>query len=685
MPTVINTNLASLFAQNSLSSAQNNLAQSVQRLSSGLRINSAKDDAAGLTIAQNMQSQINGVNQSIRNLSDATNLIQTAESSLATIQDMLLRMKQLSTQGYNGSLSTTQKNAIVNELKDLNSEINATAERTRFNGIDLLSTGQGVDNKTGDIYTGQYLTETPIAIAAGGTLDASATYDVSDSGVVDLGTAGNSTYSITLDNDAFKRDMVGTYNFTSYDDKLILTYEDADTGQITQQTLTVAPALGDGANSKTTTQELDFDTFGIKLTLQNTVDANGSDALAAAIASAFDGESIVIEGQSSRITGIDLSGTQSTQYTLTNTSTAAVTEYADVTFSGLAANGISTDLNYTIGGLTLTNTHAATNMTAAEVAAAFAGRVAGGTYNVTGTAASGATYTLTGTLNAGWSTGNASGAVVRFTSTTTNADVTTSLEGAGTGATAPDIARTNGAAYNPQVTLSYTDNNGVDHTEAIDLVDTDFEKNTDTVIKFGDAGISIKIHNYQDQTGAEIASQLAALYGIDGDDTDAGHLNVLQTENSMLNFQSGPTTNAFIGIKTLNVMTGSDGSTEGSVDQMKAVGTLITADLEDLDSSNTDTEWQAVFSSLGAAIDNAVDYISTERAVYGSQINRLSFMTTNLQANSTNLQNSRSSIIDTDFAAETAALTKGQIMQQAATAMLAQANQMPNVILSLLK
>ena len=132
-------------------------------------------------------------------------------------------------------------------------------------------------------------------------------------------------------------------------------------------------------------------------------------------------------------------------------------------------------------------------------------------------------------------------------------------------------------------------------------------------------------------------------------------------------------------------MTGSAGSTEGSVDEMKAVGTLITADLEDLDSSNSDTEWQAVFSSLGAAIDDAVDYISTERAVYGSQVNRLSFMTTNLQANSTNLQNSRSSIIDTDFAAETAALTKGQIMQQAATAMLAQANQMPNVILSLLK
>lgn len=261
MSTSINTNLASLFAQNSLSGAQNRLAGSVQRLSSGLRINSAKDDAAGLAIAQNMQSQINGVNQSIRNLSDATNLIQTAESSLATIQDMLLRMKQLSTQGYNGSLSATQKNAIVNEVQDLNSEINATAVRTQFNGINLLSTGQGVDSKTGDIYAGQYLTDTPIAITTGSNLVASDSYDISGGAVTvtnnGAGT-GTSTYGVTLDNDTFKRDMVGTYSLTNYDDKLIMTYQDADTGKISQQTLTVNAALGDGGNAKTTTQELDF-------------------------------------------------------------------------------------------------------------------------------------------------------------------------------------------------------------------------------------------------------------------------------------------------------------------------------------------------------------------------------------------------------------------------------------------
>jgi flagellin len=80
MSTVINTNLASLFAQNNLTNAQSALATSVQRLSSGLRINSSKDDAAGLSISQNMMGQIHGVNQSIRNLSNATNMLQTADS-----------------------------------------------------------------------------------------------------------------------------------------------------------------------------------------------------------------------------------------------------------------------------------------------------------------------------------------------------------------------------------------------------------------------------------------------------------------------------------------------------------------------------------------------------------------------------------------------------------------------------
>ena len=160
-------------------------------------------------------------------------------------------------------------------------------------------------------------------------------------------------------------------------------------------------------------------------------------------------------------------------------------------------------------------------------------------------------------------------------------------------------------------------------------------------------------------------------------------------QNSNLEFQSGATSAAFITIDTVNVMTGSTGSTAGSSMIMKAVGTAITdtdtSYLGGLNSSNDIDTWQSAFQAAETAIDTALDYISTQRGVYGSQMNRLSYISTNLTAQSTNLQNSRSSIIDTDFAAETAKLTKGQIMQQAATAMLAQANQMPNVILSLLK
>jgi flagellin len=212
--------------------------------------------------------------------------------------------------------------------------------------------------------------------------------------------------------------------------------------------------------------------------------------------------------------------------------------------------------------------------------------------------------------------------------------------------------------------------------------------NTTSTYSFDTFGVSFDIKAYGvDLTGAQIASNLIILN--EGTQTASGTLVLSQGQNSDLQFQSGATSEAFIGIQTLNVMTGSSGSTAGSSASMKAVGTAITdtdtSYLGGLDSDNDISTWQAAFKAAETAIDTALDYISTERGVYGSQMNRLGYVSTNLTAQSTNLQNSRSSIIDTDFAAETAKLTKGQIMQQAATAMLAQANQMPNVILSLLK
>ncbi len=267
MATVINTNMASLFAQNSLSNAQNNLAQSVQRLSSGLRINSAKDDAAGLAISQNMQSQINGTNQSVRNLSDATNLLQTADTSLSSIHDMLLRLKQLATQGYDGSLSTSQKLDIVQEMKDLNTEINTTAARTAFNGINLLSSGSSNDLVNSDIQVGNRLTSTATAVtvtgagqtglySAGG---ANATTGLNDN----LQTGGtNSTFAITLD-PALSNVNPGTYTLSAVGNALTLT--GSFNGNAQSQTVTVSDVVGDATNPKTVNQSLNFSNFGVNI------------------------------------------------------------------------------------------------------------------------------------------------------------------------------------------------------------------------------------------------------------------------------------------------------------------------------------------------------------------------------------------------------------------------------------
>src|SRR6185436_17334551 len=109
MPQTINTNLQSLNAQRNLTTSQASLATSVQRLSSGLRVNSARDDAAGLAIADRMNSQIKGLDVAVRNANDGISLAQTAEGALATVIDALQRMRELSVQAANGSLGTSDR------------------------------------------------------------------------------------------------------------------------------------------------------------------------------------------------------------------------------------------------------------------------------------------------------------------------------------------------------------------------------------------------------------------------------------------------------------------------------------------------------------------------------------------------------------------------------------------------
>src|ERR1043166_6236712 len=138
MSSTINTNLASLNAQRNSNRTQNDLSTAIARLSSGLRINSAKDDAAGLAISDRFTSQIRGINQAARNANDGISLAQTAEGSLASIGDNLQRIRELSVQSANATNSASDRASLQLEVSQLSAEIDRVATQTQFNGINLL-------------------------------------------------------------------------------------------------------------------------------------------------------------------------------------------------------------------------------------------------------------------------------------------------------------------------------------------------------------------------------------------------------------------------------------------------------------------------------------------------------------------------------------------------------------------
>ena len=141
MAQIINTNLISLNTQRNLTTTQGVLAQAVQRLSSGLRVNSAKDDAAGLAIAERMNSQVRGMNVAIRNANDGISLAQTAEGALGKIGDMMQRMRELAVQAANATNGTADRLNLDAEYQQLSSQITDTITKTKFNGTAILATG----------------------------------------------------------------------------------------------------------------------------------------------------------------------------------------------------------------------------------------------------------------------------------------------------------------------------------------------------------------------------------------------------------------------------------------------------------------------------------------------------------------------------------------------------------------
>jgi flagellin len=179
----IQTNIAAFDAERNLTATSNRMQHSMARLSSGYRINTAADDAAGLAISEKLRGQIGGLSQASRNVSDAVSLVQTAEGQLNEVHSMLQRVRELAVQYQNGTLSTQDRTAIQSEVNQLGSEIQRIGQGAAFNGISLLANAGTITFQVGandgdaiavsTISLGSAVSSSVFALSVGGTTDIS--------------------------------------------------------------------------------------------------------------------------------------------------------------------------------------------------------------------------------------------------------------------------------------------------------------------------------------------------------------------------------------------------------------------------------------------------------------------------------------------------------------------------------
>lgn len=209
MALVVNSNIASLNAQRNLNGSSNAMGVSLQRLSSGLRVNSAKDDAAALAISQGMTSQIRGSNQAIRNANDGISVGQTVEGAMGNLSSMMQRIRELAVQSSNDSVSSTNRSQLQKEADELTQEISRVIATTEFNGVKLLSGGNNLNFQVG--YDGATTNQIAVSIddfaasAAGGGFLNSFSSTLNATGTVNILTSANASASIEeMDSDIDK-------------------------------------------------------------------------------------------------------------------------------------------------------------------------------------------------------------------------------------------------------------------------------------------------------------------------------------------------------------------------------------------------------------------------------------------------------------------------------------------------
>ena len=582
MSLVINTNVASINSQRQLMNSGNALDRSTERLASGQRINSAKDDAAGLAISNRMTSQVRGLNQAVRNANDGVSLVQTAEGALQEVTNILQRMRELSIQSATGIYSDADRNTLNAEVQQLKLELNRIAETTSFNGQPLL------DGSLGN-------TTLQVGSEANQTIDINiASFSTSSLG----GSSGDIVGEATTAGLASLTALAGG-------DELIVNgtaISDLSPATTLNEALAIINSDLDGKGAEAASL--------VQITSDNTgsgILRPGTDTLTLTKVDG-DGNSqvYVLTGTNSmkelvakinEETGIEATLNESGKLVLTAAGATSIT-VADNTTNN-AATGLD---DVTNGGLT--NFSLVFNDTSVEKR---------GVTIETGAGIAAGEMAALG-IDAQDSDGNlVSSSITAVTADGTLAEGDLIINGI-------EIGAINGGAAVGDTT-----------TEAIRVIN---EASSQTgVVAFLSGTDQIALRS---ASGGEISIKYGAT---------AAAADVL----------------AFTGLQERN-------ATEG-------VGSVASIDI-----STADGAQRAI-----AIIDKGIDQVSATRADLGAVNNRLDFTVSNLSNVSEKTSAARSRIVDADFAAETADLSRAQVLQQAATAMLAQSNARPEQVLQLLQ
>ncbi len=606
MAAVINTNVASLNAQRNLTSSQSALQTSLQRLSSGLRINSAKDDAAGLAISERFTTQIRGINQAVRNANDGISLAQTGEGALNELTQNLQRIRELAVQSANATNSSSDRAALDLEVKQRLAEVDRIASQTSFNGrkildgsfgnatfqvganvgetisvgldtsmrqaeIGKLATVQSVDTST--LITSATPAATEVkAVTTSGTIAAvdyssipaeAATYTSGAIASFDFSGGGNKTFSIQGPGGT-TASIELTTNVTDIDGLVSAIQADAD---YAASGVTVAKGTGADAG---------------KLVFTASTAGAGDVTIAGA-------DAALITTGGAAVAGVPADNSANKTLTITTPGDSAFT----VNLTGNIAN--AADM---VSAITGAAGYAAQDFTVAEGTGADAGKLV--FTEKTGT---------TGTITLGGTAG--------ITGTATTTGVTASAGSPATGVTVAD--------------------------------DFSIQLGTSTEVKVAN-GTYTSAQSLVDAMNTAMEGNATASLGTDGKiSINSGEKVTITGATGLTTLGFAATTDATGSLSTANVL-----SLAGAEDTMRRLDSALTA-------------------------------VSTLRSTFGAIQNRFESTITSLSATTENLTASRSRIQDTDFAAETASLTRGQILQQAGVAMLAQANQLPNTVLSLLR